>query len=136
MRMPTGIVVGILLFTHASTEAQEGSATQTRLFIAPVADPGRRKFDSGPTRYEYLDRLMDAPECSGIVPVSKAGIADFSVWFEFKKRFRSTHYMTLWDASGHWVAGGEAGVKCGNRGGRAQYDRRRAHRIAAPSVTT
>ena len=56
-----------------------------------------------------LDRLMDAPECSGIVPVGREGIADFAVWFEFKDTFRGRHYMTLWDASGHWVAGGEAG---------------------------
>ena len=107
MRMPTGIVVGFMLFTFAPAEAQERSAAETRLFIAPIAD---RNLNVGPTLYEYLDRLMDAPECSGIVPVGREAIADFSVWFEFKDTFRrGTHYMTLWDASGHWVAGGEAG---------------------------
>ena len=107
MHMPTGIVVGFMLLAFVPAEAQERSVAETRLFIAPIAD---RNLNVGPTLYEYLDRLMDAPECSGIVPVGREAIADFSVWFEFKDTFRrGTHYMTLWDASGHWVAGGEAG---------------------------
>ena len=107
MHMSTGIVVGFMLLAFVPAEAQERSVAETRLFIAPIAD---RNLNVGPTLYEYLDRLMDAPECSGIVPVGREAIADFSVWFEFKDTFRrGTHYMTLWDASGHWVAGGEAG---------------------------
>ena len=107
MHMPTGVVVGFMLLAFVPAEAQERSVAETRLFIAPIAD---RNLNVGPTLYEYLDRLMDAPECSGIVPVGREAIADFSVWFEFKDTFRrGTHYMTLWDASGHWVAGGEAG---------------------------
>ena len=106
MRMPTGVVLGIVLLAFVPAEAQEPPAAETRLFVAPIAE---RELGEGPTTYEYLDRLMNAPECSGIVPVGKEAIADFSVWFEFKDTFLGHHYMTLWDASGHWVAGGEAG---------------------------
>ncbi len=106
MRMPTGVVVGIMLLAFVPAEAQERSVAQTRRFVAPIAE---RNLDRGPTIYEYLDRLMDAPECSSIVPVSREGIADFAVWLEFKDTFRGgRHYMTLWDASGHGVAAGEA----------------------------
>ena len=106
MRMLTGVVVGMVLLTLVPAEAQERAPAETRLFVAPIAD---RELGAGPTTYEYLDRLLNAPECSGVVPVGKEEIADFSVWFEFKQEFRGGHYMTLWDASGHWVAGGEAG---------------------------
>ena len=109
MRVATRVVLGLamlamLAFVPAQT--QEPSAAETRLFIAPIANP---ELGDGPRRYEYLERLMDAPECSGIVPVSRAGIADFEVWFEFEFEFGARHYMTLWDASGRWVAGDEAG---------------------------
>ena len=106
MRMPTGIVLGITLLAFVPVEAQERTVPETRLFIAPIVE---RELAEGPTTYEYLDRLMNLPECSGIAPVGKEGIADFSVWFEFKDTFLGQHYMTLWDASGHWVAGAEAG---------------------------
>ena len=86
MHMPTGIVVGFMLLAFVPAEAQERSVAETRLFIAPIAD---RNLNVGPTLYEYLDRLMDAPECSGIVPVGREAIADFSVWFEFKDTFTS-----------------------------------------------
>ena len=105
MRVPTGVVLGVTLLAFVPAEAQEPVA-ETRLFVAPIAD---RELGAGPTTYEYLDRLLNAPDCSGVVPVGKEDIADFSVWFEFKQEFRGGHYMTLWDASGHWVAGGEAG---------------------------
>ena len=106
MRVPTGVVLGVTLLAFVPTEAQERAPAETRLFVAPIAD---RELGAGPTTYEYLDRLLNAPQCSGVVPVGKEDIADFSVWFEFKQEFRGGHYMTLWDASGHWVAGGEAG---------------------------
>ena len=106
MRIPTGVVLGVTLLAFVPAEAQERAPAETRLFIAPIAD---RELGAGPTTYEYLDRLLNAPECSGVVPVGKEEIADFSVWFEFKQEFRGGHYMTLWDASGHWVAGDEAG---------------------------
>ena len=105
MRVATGAALGLML-AFVPAEAQEPPDTQTRLFIAPIAD---RELTKGPTRYEYIDRLMEAPECYNVVPVGKEEIADFSVWFEFKRNFRGTHYMTLWNASGHWVAGDEAG---------------------------
>ena len=105
MRMLTGIVVGMVLLPLVQAEAQEPVA-ETRLFVAPIANSEAGR---GPTTYQYLDRLMNAPECSGVVPVGKEEIADFSVWFEYRQEFRGGHYMTLWDASGHWVAGGEAG---------------------------
>ena len=90
MHMPTGIVVGFMLLAFVPAEAQQRSVAETRLFIAPIAD---RNLNVGPPLYEYLDRLMDAPECSGIVPVGREAIADFSVWFEFKDTFRrGTHY--------------------------------------------
>ena len=85
MRMQTGVVVGIMLLAFVPAEAQERSVAEARLFIAPIAE---RTLDEGPTTYEYLDRLMDAPECSSIAPVGKEGIADFAVWFEFKDTFR------------------------------------------------
>ncbi len=106
MRVATGVVLGTMLLGSVPAQAQEPSDTRTWLFIAPIAD---RDLDPGPTRHEYIDRLMEAPECSSVVPVAKEEIADFSVWFEFRRAFRGRHYMTLWDASGHWVAGGEAG---------------------------
>lgn len=106
MRVSTGTALAITLLAFVPSEAQERPAAETRLFIAPITE---RELADGPTTYEYLDRLMNAPECSGIVPVGKEGIADFSVWFEYKAGFRGGHYMTLWDASGHWVAGGRAG---------------------------
>ena len=105
MRMQTGVVVGIMLLAFVPAEAQERSVAEARLFIAPIAE---RTLDEGPTTYEYLDRLMDAPECSSIAPVGKEGIADFTVWLEFKDTRGGRHYMTLWDAAGHWVAGAEA----------------------------
>ncbi len=108
MRVPTGIALGIVLLASVPAEAQGPPAAETRLFVAPVVE---RDLGIGPTTYEYLDRLMTAAECSGIVPVGKEEIADFTVWLEFKtgRGFgRGRHYMTLWDASGHWVAGGEA----------------------------
>jgi hypothetical protein len=106
MRILAGVVLGVTLLAFVPAEAQERAPAETRLFVAPIAD---RELGAGPTTYEYLDRLLNAPECSGVVPVGKEEIADFSVWFEFKQEFRGGHYMTLWDASGHWVAGGEAG---------------------------
>ena len=106
MRVATGIALGLML-AFVPAEAQEPPDAQTWLFIAPIAD---RDLDEGPTVYEYIDRLMAAPECSSVVPVGKEGIADFTVWFEFKDTFRGgRHHMTLWDASGHWVAGDYAG---------------------------
>ena len=92
MRMLTGVVVGVMLLAFVPAEAQERSVGQTRLFVAPIAE---RTLDEGPTNYDYFDRLMDAPECSGILPVGKEEIADFTVWFEFKGTIRGTHYMTL-----------------------------------------
>ena len=101
MRSSTlGAVVVVLTFAPA--EAQEQVSERAQLFVAPIAE-----FDvefGGPTRYDYLEHLTDAPECSGIVPVSKEDMADFVVWFEFRKHFREYHYMTLWSASGHRVA--------------------------------
>ena len=105
MRVTTGVALGLML-AFVPAEAQEPPNAQTWLFIAPIVE---RELAEGPTTYEYLDRLMNMPECSGIAPVGKEGIADFSVWFEFKDTFLGQHYMTLWDASGHWVAGAEAG---------------------------
>ncbi len=106
MRVSTGAALAITLLAFVPSEAQERPAAETRLFVAPIAE---RELAVGPTTYEYLDRLMKAPECSGIVPVGKEGIADFSVWLEYKRGFGGGHFMTLWDASGHWIAGGRAG---------------------------
>ena len=107
MRLLTVVVAAIVLLPFGPAEAQEPSVTPTKLFIAAIAD---RNLDEGPTVYEYIERMMEAPECSTVVPVGKEGIADFTVWFEFKDTFRGgSHHMTLWDASGHWVAGDRAG---------------------------
>ena len=106
MRIPTSVAAAIVAFTFAPAEAQEPPAAPTRLFVAPIAKP---ELNEGPTRYEYLEHLMDAPECAGIVPTSREDTADFVVWFEFEAKFRTRHYMTLWDASGNRVAGGLAG---------------------------
>ena len=108
MRMPTAAVAGIIVLALAPTEAQERPGVQTRLFVAPIANLELHS-GAGPTRYEYLERLLDAPECAGVVPVGREDTADFVVWFEFElKGIVGNHYMTLWDASGNRVAGDEA----------------------------
>lgn len=106
MRIPTA--AAIVVSALAPAEAQEPPGAQTRLFVAPVANLASHQ-GRGPTRYEYLERLMEAPECAGVVPVGREDTADFVVWFEFEHNFVGRHYMTLWDASGRRVAGGEAG---------------------------
>ena len=110
MRMPTAAVAGIVVLALAPAEGQERPGAQTRLFVAPIANLALHE-GGGPTRYEYLERLLDAPECAGIVPVGREDAADFVVWFEFEEHFggiASKHYMTLWDASGNRVAGDKA----------------------------
>ena len=108
MRMPTAAVAGIVVLALAPVEAQERPDAQTRLFVAPIANLELHR-GAGPTRYEYLEHLLDAPECAGIVPVGREDTADFVVWFEFElKGIAGNHYMTLWDASDNRVAGGEA----------------------------
>ena len=110
MRMPTAAGAGIVVLALAPAEGQERPGAQTRLFVAPIANLALHE-GGGPTRYEYLERLLDAPECAGIVPVGREDAADFVVWFEFEEALggiAGNHYMTLWDASGNRVAGGEA----------------------------
>ena len=108
MRMPTAAGAGIIVLALAPAEGQERPDAQTRLFVAPIANLELHR-GAGPTRYEYLERLLDAPECAGIVPVGREDTADFVVWFEFElKGIGGNHYMTLWDASGNRVAGDEA----------------------------
>ena len=48
-----------MLLPFGPAEAQEPSVTPTKLFIAPIAD---RNLGHGPTVYEYIERMMGAPE--------------------------------------------------------------------------
>jgi hypothetical protein len=112
LRRVAGLVAFLIMITPslaAGTQSPPATTAQEplRVFIAPIADFALG--DAGPTRYEYINWLSQQ-ECTGLVPIAREALADFTFWFEFE----DAHYVLVWDAEGHLVGSNGAVLRADN----------------------